>query len=169
MSQRALIAVLVLVVVAGGFEATRYNNVAATLAATQADVIGLKKSVEEFGKASDLSTQEKCHKQAQSEFENLGWNKKPGAFFTNHYNKQMSKCFVQIEYNGMTGNTPNRSVAIFDAFEGKSYANYGWQNRDGKPYWEVAPFICSVYKSGSAETYCKSEEEFNSLAHEYME
>jgi len=38
----------------------------------------------------------------------------------------------------------SNSIVVYDAFQGRVYANYIWINAKGKKYWEVAPTECDV-------------------------
>jgi hypothetical protein len=120
-------------------------------------------------RGASLELQKKCADQAAAEFKEWGWNKKPSAVYTNHYQPTMNKCFIRIEDPAFENNTPTTSINVSDAFEGKVYAEYLWMNHEGKQYWEVKPKICKVTLLSGEEKHCQSPEEFDELVRVYME
>jgi hypothetical protein len=106
-----------------------------------------------------LEEQDRCARQSREEFARGGW--KVGAYtnFTDHYDPKRGKCFYEVVDTSMApGNVPSSSRMVGDAFEGTVYAQYGWSNQQGKQFWEVPPYQCSV----DGET-CKSSDEFDEL------
>lgn len=120
-------------------------------------------------KGANLEFQKKCADQAAAVFKELGWNKKPWAVYSNHYQPTMNKCFVRIENTAIENHAPSTSINVSDAFEGKVYADYFWLNSEGKKYWEVKPFMCKVTLLSGEEKVCQSKEEFDELVKVYME
>jgi hypothetical protein len=59
-------------------------------------------------------------------------------FYTNHWNKKMGKCFIQINSTSMKDDFV--TIDIFDAFEGKQYALYMGHN------------ICDAVFTGNPKT-----------------
>lgn len=62
----------------------------------------------------------------------------------------------------------SNSTLVYDAFEGRVYANYPWFSQDGRKYWEVAPMECSVKPRGQDEISCKSSDEFERLVDKHF-
>ena len=127
-----------------------------------------------------LDNQEKCARQADEAFKRDGWNKRDGAFFVNHYNGKLGKCFVYIEHTGVIASSvsllepiPNpediwTTKEVLDAFEGKPYADYMWHMDKIKQYWEVPPFECWAILPSGEKKVCHSPGEFDSMIQEYM-
>lgn len=119
-----------------------------------------------------LELQEKCARQAREEFKHEGLEGKQTAEFANHYNPKLGKCFVEVEYTDFKSGGIFVSKTVVDAFEGRVYATYIWNNNTKKKYWEVAPLKCSVTLLSGEEKLCNSEdgpEGFNGLVKQYME
>jgi hypothetical protein len=120
-----------------------------------------------------LELQEKCARQAREEFKHEGLEGKQMADFSNHYNPKLGKCFAEVEYTDVK--TPGGifvSRTVVDAFEGKVYGSYMWNNNTKKKYWEVPPLKCSVTMLSGEERQCHSDdgpEGFNALVKQYME
>jgi hypothetical protein len=129
----------------------------------------LAAKLDAVSKTTTLELQEKCANQARAVFREMGWDKKPFALYTNHYNRKLNKCFIRIESREFTRNVPSIAVSISDAFEGKGYAEYFWNNTQGKKYWDVKPFICNVTQLSGEERPCTSQEEFDDFVRLYME
>jgi hypothetical protein len=121
-----------------------------------------------------LELQDKCATQARERF-NLDWEGRPptGVTFTDHYNPQLSKCFLltlyvdnDIKYlPGKTG----ISRALYDAVENRQYAEYFWIGEKNKKYSDVPPSTCKVTLQSGEERICHSSQEFNTLLRQYME
>jgi len=119
-----------------------------------------------------LELQEKCARQAREEFKHEGLEGKQLADFSNHYNPKLGKCFVEVEYTDAKTGGIFVSKTVVDAFEGKVYASYMWNNNTKKKYWEVPPLKCSVTMLSGEETQCHSDDGpggFNALVKQYME
>jgi hypothetical protein len=80
--------------------------------------------------------------------------------FNNHYSPKFGKCLYEITDTATAPPpyTPSVSKDVGDAFEGTVVARYGWSNPNGKKYWEVKPYECSV--NG---THCESSDEFDAM------
>ena len=67
---------------------------------------------------------------------------------------------------------PDGTVTTFkhllDAYEQKSLAAYGWQSKTDKPYSEVRPFICTLWRSSGEKAKCQSDEEFERFVATYL-
>lgn len=121
--------------------------------------------------AASLDLQEKCSKQARLQFNNDGWGSVKLAFFTNHYNEKLNKCFIWVTattFDKSTGRTGN-SQYLEDAFEGKVFGNYIWIEDKVKKYWEVPPIECDMILQTGEKKICASSDEFEELANNYMQ
>jgi len=131
----------------------------------------LRAKLDSVTRAKSLDLQEKCAKQARDEFKFQGRDKEQLAGYTSHYVAQLNKCFIAIQ-NTDTKTAPGQIIttkSVFDAFEGKQYADYFWETEKGKKYWEVKPFVCEVSLQSGEEKVCTSEQEFTELIKPYME
>ena len=119
----------------------------------------------------DIALQEKCAKQAEQAFKQQAFQRKDSATFTNHYNQKLNKCFVEMYWEDVVGDTIWRYKVLSDAYEGKTYGEYSWHTEKDKKYWEVPPFTCFMYPDGkevSLQT-CDSEAQFDDFVRQYME
>ena len=121
--------------------------------------------------APSLELQEKCAKQAGSEFKQEGLEAAGIAEFTNHYSAKIGRCFVVTKNTGVTGNVLFVHRLLVDAYEGKVYGTYEWSNntQGGKKYWEVPPSTCSITLASGEEKKCQSDDEWNNLVNIYMD
>ena len=133
----------------------------------------LAAKLEAVTKQTNLDLQEKCAKQARTEFTAQGWKKEDMTSYTNHYNSKVDKCFMEVTNSSGSGTGKSYVPTVYrilsDAFEGKVYGEYFWQNGTGKKYWEVPPLMCKVTSLKGEETFCKSTEEFDELIKQFME
>jgi hypothetical protein len=113
---------------------------------------------EQAERPATLEEQGQCARQAREEFKLEGWTMDAFTSFTDHYSPKLGRCFIEVTSSIRTGNIPSRQKTVEDAFEGKVFAQYEWSNPQGKKYWEVAPYLCTV-----DGTVCKSTDEFDSL------
>lgn len=127
----------------------------------------LAAKLETLSRTSSLDAQAKCAEQAEKNFANAGFD--PGGIqdYTNHYNAKMNKCFVLM--SSTRAEPPRQFKTLTDAFEGKSYGDYFWINKDGKQYYEVKPFVCKVVLPNGEDRVCGSQQEFETLIKAYME
>ncbi len=108
-------------------------------------------------RAPTMEEQRVCARQAREEFARGGWTVTAFVNFTNHYSPKLGKCFYEITDQSMgPGNISSEIMLVGDAFEGTVVARYGWSNPDGKQYWQVKPYQCSVNGSD-----CESSKEFD--------
>lgn len=142
------------------------------LSAVQQQLGTLSSQLEVASKGAALDLQEKCAKQAHSEF--VDFLKSPFvdrnmASFTNHYNSKLNKCFIRIDWTTASTSATYIYASVTDAFEGQVYGSYTWHTVKDKKYWEVPPSTCEVIPpSGSKET-CHSSDEFDSLLKPYLD
>lgn len=119
----------------------------------------------EKAKAGSLDQQEKCATRSRKDFEDWGYINKDGADFVSHYNAALDRCFIQTQ-NRMPGGVFYRD--LFDAYSGKQYGEYGWEENPSKKYWEVPPFSCHVTLPSGEDRSCQSDDDFQKLAAVYM-
>lgn len=126
---------------------------------------------------ASLELQNKCAKQARSEFTAQGYNHvkaEDSAEFTNHYNLKHNMCFMEVTLVDMVKGKGGDYIFVThrfltDAFEGKLYGEYHWATQKDKKYWEVAPSLCTVTPVGQQQTTCHSTDEYDSLIKQFME
>lgn len=122
---------------------------------------------------TNMALQEKCADQALRMFNQAGYKNNELAGQTNHYNKKLNKCFIEIQSTDV--NTSSGMIWIYrtlhDAYEGKIYGEYSWHTEKDKKYWEVPPYTCSMYPNGNNKNFrvCETEEEFDDFVKHYME
>ncbi len=74
---------------------------------------------------SDIAMQSKCATRATEFYKQSGYDKDSEtipSIYTNHWNKKLSKCFIQITSTSLKDGFI--MIDVFDAFEGKQYATY---------------------------------------------
>lgn len=110
-----------------------------------------------------------CADQAQKLFASLGWEKNGepvgslrGAY-TNHYNPQMNKCFVQLDITVISSRWAEND-SVTDAFDGHEYAHYAatdaFTEDDNK---NMIVMRCDLTLSGEPVRLCNSKEEWQKL------
>ncbi len=112
---------------------------------------------------TNIDLQEKCAKQAEKAYRDS--ESKVMAMdgslsnFNNHYNSKLNKCFVRIDKDPYHAGEFSHYEFLYDAYEGKLYAEYGkYSEKDAKP------FVCTIL-----EKSCQSREEFDAFIKTYME
>ncbi len=109
---------------------------------------------------TNLNLQEKCAKQAEKAYNNSGFktggNEISG--FINHYNPKLNKCFVLMSNNSYDSGDGSIYTSLYDAYEGKLYAEYF------RKLSTVKPFVCTML-----DKFCHGDEEFNTFVNIYME
>lgn len=127
-------------------------------------VTEMKKEKEEAKQNTvSLDVQDKCSKKAKEVFIEQYTDTKDVSY-ENHYNNKLNKCFVEIYYMKTSWDIIWTYKSIYDAYEGKTYADYAWHTVKDKKYWEVKPIVCQIW-----DWYCSTTEEFDSAIKEYME
>ena len=74
---------------------------------------------------NDIALQTKCADRATSFYKQGGYEDSSqgfSSFYTNHWDKKLGKCFVQVNSTSMKDDFS--SIDVFDAFGGKHYAVY---------------------------------------------
>jgi len=113
---------------------------------------------------SYLDLQQKCSEGAQIFFNKLKYPETDVTTYTNHYNKQLDKCFILVETNNYSIDAPWHTLILSNAYENYSVGNYYLIAR--------TPEDCIVnrYNVDPKENVkCKSIEEFNYLIKPYLE
>lgn len=131
----------------------------------------LAAKLEAVVRSANLDAQAKCAEQGRLAFNESGLKNKGLANYANHYNhynQKLNKCFVQFFTITHEGKGPVIYRSVQDAFEGKVYAEYYWNNSEGKQAPEVIPFTCKVTLLSGEETFCGSDKEFDELLKVYM-
>jgi hypothetical protein len=127
-----------------------------------------KKKIDELFAQLDkcnLESQEKCARGAKQAFHDAGYDKNTLGGYVCHYNKKLNKCFIEITATSVSKNGAiSTSKTLFDAFEGREYANFFIYVPKGKAYYEVKPTLCKML-----DNYCTTEEEYNAFVKPYME
>ena len=135
------------------------------LAALRAQVV----AAEGLPKPASLEVQAKCFEQARKFFAQSGFKANAGDDLVNHFATKLNRCFIQVVQTIPQGATIWNYRYVFDAFEGRTYASYGWHSDPTKKYWEVAPVLCEVYSPSGEKATCHSDDEFTQLTRVYME
>src|SRR5712675_1279111 len=102
-----------------------------------------------------LSDQKMCATQAKKAFleSDLSKPREPSdhlrnlspADYTIHFDATASVCYILVSMNYIDDNkTIWTSIVVWDAFEGRGYADYLWHTDKVKKYWEQPPMPCSV-------------------------
>jgi uncharacterized protein YceK len=116
-----------------------------------------------------LDLQSKCADQAAKLFKEQGYDSiKYADFYSNHWNKKLSTCFILIQSMRTEKNGLTTSKFLANAFENKIFGQYLTtdysSNLGAKP-------DCEMYKDGSQESLqiCSSQAEFDNFVKPYME
>jgi hypothetical protein len=140
------------------------------LEAQQKEIHDLRAKLSGTSKIEALDLDEKCAKQAVSEFHAAGY--KDGGFdsFTNHYDAALGKCFILVEATDTK--TDKKGIwefkHLWDAYERKSYGEFAFHVDPVKKYWQVKPFDCHVFMHSGEKKFCQSADEFDELVKIYM-
>ena len=117
-----------------------------------------------------IELQEKCSRQALSEFKDIGYDgpeyktAEKSANLANHYNADLNKCFMEVDTSDFTKSTIDDNysdITISDAYERKEYAAFALISYD--------VVDCYVLKSSGEKQRCKSVDEFKELIRQFME
>jgi hypothetical protein len=133
----------------------------------------LAAKLEAVSKKTNLDLQERCAKQSHTQFLADGNEQDLFTGYTNHYNAKLDKCFMEVTSSAGSGTgktyVPSIYRTVYDAYEGKVYAQYYWRNATGKKLWEVPPMDCKVTSLTGDEKVCQTTEEYETLIKQYME
>lgn len=121
-------------------------------------------------RAATLQQQKMCADQAKKAFADIDTASTKEIYYTryeyvSHYDPKANVCYIMtISYSLMRSNsTRTLAYLVFDAFEGRVYANFLRLVQKGKADYEVKPDECSVKPRGQKEITCKDSEEFEAL------
>jgi hypothetical protein len=123
---------------------------------------------------ASLADQKVCAEQAKKFFNETDYSdnsKKPiKNEYTSHYDAAAKVCYVRIDFNIYDAKTKKLTASsyVFDAFEGRNFAEYVWFSDPVKKYWEVKPFSCSVKPMNGEKLFCNSTEEFEKMVDRYF-
>jgi hypothetical protein len=158
-SNRALIAVVFICL--GVLSACDKHPQSANVAKSASDAQPLFTPV-----AASLAQQKVCDEQAEKRFheEQLADHMNT---YTSRYDPTVNVCYIRIHYVAMKSSAAVTDV-VFDAFGGRSFANYVWMNPEHKKYWEVSPSICEIDIPNKPKEICKSSDEFDDLTEKYF-
>lgn len=122
--------------------------------------------------------QERCSAQAERVFKSSGFKQDDRVQFTSHYNPELNKCFMLVDYTKTFPEAMIRNLTmpaaimndktLSDTFERKEYANYTGRIVPDKS-WNESPIVCKVTLPSGEEKVCRSREEFTALIKIYME
>jgi hypothetical protein len=87
--------------------------------------------------------------------------------YFSHYDGAAKVCYVRIDVSILENNRQTTSSYVFDAFEGRTYAEYIWLSGD-KVYWLVKPAMCDIKPIGGPKQDCTSTEEFEALVDKFF-
>ncbi len=114
-----------------------------------------------------ITQQQKCADEALKFFKANESNRQ-NTDYTNHWNRKLNKCFIEIQTSDISNGSPTNSDQLYDAFEGKQY---GWffivrdKKRD-----EQIPTVCEMYSDGNtnSDKSCTNETWYDSFVEPYM-
>jgi hypothetical protein len=136
---------------------------------------GLKSELEKNRVATEYDLQAKCSKDAKAWFDdNWGMTsreKKETKLldFTNHYNKSMNKCFIEVERHYLIDNKTESwtgEITLWDVYENSEYGRFGANHYirfENTVLTSDEVVLCELL-----DKTCKTVDEFNSLAQPYM-
>lgn len=128
----------------------------------------LQAAVKKDRNAADYELQAKCAKDSKTWF-NENWPADKTTIlltYTNHYNRALNKCFIEVEYHYKLYNESwINDITVWDIYENEKYGNVSVNHMISKPDFHDSETIsgCKVYGRE-----CKTVDEFNGLAHPYM-
>ena len=129
-----------------------------------------------------LAQQKMCADQAKRAFNDSDASKPPNdkkmrrvspPEYTSHYDAKANICYIMVHESNILDNEDGTKIIaisflVYDAFEGRVYANYLWFSEKDKKGWEVKPMECSVKPRGQDEITCKSDDEFEKLVDKHF-
>jgi hypothetical protein len=123
-------------------------------------------------RAGSLSDQRMCAIQAKKAYSETDFAKPDPDFittaneYTNHFDAKANVCYIMVHIYKISRKDKTRTVSyvVWDAFEGRVYANFLSINLNGaKADYLVEPMECSIKVPGQKEQSCKTTEEFEEL------
>jgi len=127
-------------------------------------VAELNAKLAEKTKSSTLDQQATCADRAYKEFDEWGYKVKENADFVGYYNATLDRCFIQTQNTLTTSKSLWFWRELYDAYSGKEYGQFAIDYDDKK---NPVP-VCHVILPSGEVKYCKSEDEFLTLAKTYM-
>jgi hypothetical protein len=122
---------------------------------------------------ANLDLQGKCWKQAKLAFDEMSFQYRDRASFTNHYNVKLNRCLIETEQDAVPSSiSPDifwTYKVVSDAYEGTVFASYAWHSDKVKKYWEMPPVECKVALPSGDEEFCTSSDEFDKMVKIYMQ
>ena len=122
--------------------------------------------------SANLELQSKCSHDAKTWF-NENWNRRDKDTtlldFTNHYNKEMNKCFIVVEYHYSIGDGRGswmNDMTMWDVYENARYAQFSESHIMAKDFLKVSDDVISCDPPSGNK--CKSIQEFNNAISSYM-
>jgi len=88
--------------------------------------------------------------------------------YFSHYDDAAKVCYIRIDVAIYENKRATMSSYVFDAFEGRTYAEYVWLEEPGKFFWDVKPVQCDIKPIGSPKQVCSSTEEFEALVDKFF-
>lgn len=149
------IAILILIVVGLGWQ---LNGEMATNNRQRGQIAALTSKLIDKTARENFELQEKCAKQADKVFRELGYNLNADSN-QSHFNVKLNRCFMSFG-TGSVGKFPSKY--LIDAYEQRQYAEYF-------VFIEGRSEGCSLTPLGEKEHSCKSKEEYNEFVAKYME
>ena len=131
-----------------------------TFSEQQKKIDELSANLNKLASKINLELDEKCSKQASEVFKSEGFNLET-ADFTNHYNRKLNKCFIEISPFLHKGREERRY--LLDAFEHKEYAQLWLNEEPGKNFLPVS------YFSNILGEPCNSKEQYTAFVKSLME
>jgi hypothetical protein len=117
----------------------------------------------------EYDLQAKCSKDSKAWF-NENWSSDKTTLllsYSNHYNKSMNKCFIEVEYHyTLQGSSWVNDMQLWDVYENIKYGDISVSHlvSAAKPFSiEELVNLCEVYGKK-----CKTIDEFNSLVRPYL-
>lgn len=159
---------LITLLLSGCTHSDKLSKIDSRLTRLEEESKQLRSKIDALPNGATLDFQDKCAKQAKVAFDSERRGKDDLTSYTNHYNAKVNKCFIE-EYSTQPLPFPTVTRVVSDAFEGKEYGQYFWNNPKGKKYGEVPPTLCKVRSLSGEETLCNSSEEFDGLLKQFME
>lgn len=130
----------------------------------------LQAQVKKTSATADYDLQAKCSKDARGWF-NENWSRDKDTLlldFTNHYNKNLNKCFILVEFHYSTDKEGSwtSSMTMWDVYENSKYGEVR-KSTDilTKPEYRTDEHVYGCEVAGQK---CKSVEEFNGLVRSYL-
>lgn len=170
---KLLIAALLLLVVALGWLLNIEKTTSQTL---RDDIQKLSANLADKSKRENFELQEKCAKQAEKTYRELGYELNNGReSLQSHYNENLNKCFMtvdSVDFKTAPGKMFFNRLLI-DAYEQRGYAEYtkittkDKASKDKK--WDEVLATCSLTPLTADAITCKSDEEYMTYVRRHME